>query len=339
MLRVAWEPDFMSTILVTGGAGYIGSHVVRQLGERGERIVVLDNLSTGFRSAVLHGELVVGDTGDEALVTRLLEQHGIDAVLHFAAHIVVPESVANPLKYYRNNTANTRTLLECAVRAGVRHFIFSSTAAVYGMPAGGVAGEDSPTQPINPYGLSKLMSEWMLRDVAAVTPLRYVALRYFNVAGADPEARIGQSTPEATHLIKVACEAVTGKRAHVAIFGTDYDTPDGTCIRDYIHVEDLAAAHLRALDHLRSGGASTTLNCGYGRGFSVREVLDAVDRVSGTTLVRREETRRAGDPPRLVARADAIRQVLGWAPRHDDLDHIVRTALAWERQIVGSGRR
>jgi len=328
----------MSTILVTGGAGYIGSHVVRQLGERGERIIVLDNLSTGFRSAVLHGELVVGDTGDEALVTRLLEQHDIDAVLHFAAHIVVPESVANPLKYYRNNTANTRTLLECAVRTGVRHLIFSSTAAVYGMPTGGVAGEDSPTQPINPYGLSKLMSEWMLRDVAAVTPLRYVALRYFNVAGADPEARIGQSTPEATHLIKVACEAVTGRRTHVAIFGTDYDTPDGTCIRDYIHVEDLAAAHLRALDYLRSGGASTTLNCGYGRGFSVREVLDAVDRVSGTRLVRREETRRAGDPPRLVARADAIRQVLGWTPRHDDLDHIVRTALAWERQIVGSGR-
>ena len=217
----------MSGILVTGGAGYIGSHVVRQLGERGERIVVLDNLSTGVRSAVLHGELVVGDTGDQALVAKVLADHGIDTVLHFAAHIVVPESVANPLKYYRNNTANTRTLLECAVQAGVRHFIFSSTAAVYGMPPGGVAGEDSPTQPINPYGLSKLMSEWMLRDTAAVMPLRYVALRYFNVAGADPGTRIGQSTPEATHLIKVACEAVTGKRPHVAIYGTDYDTPDG----------------------------------------------------------------------------------------------------------------
>ena len=327
----------MSRILVTGGAGYIGSHVVRQLGERGERVVVLDNLSTGFRSAVLHGDLVVGDTGDQPLVARVLADHGIDTVLHFAAHIVVPESVANPLKYYRNNTANTRTLLECAVQAGVRHFIFSSTAAVYGMPPAGVASEDSPTQPINPYGLSKLMSEWMLRDVAAVTPLRYVALRYFNVAGADPEARIGQSSRESTHLIKVACEAVTGRRSHVAIFGTDYDTPDGTCIRDYIHVEDLAAAHLRALDHLRAGGASTTLNCGYGRGFSVREVLDAVDRVSGAKLVRREEARRAGDPPRLVAQADRIRQVLGWTPRHDDLDHIVRTALAWERRLTARG--
>ena len=327
----------MSRILVTGGAGYIGSHVVRQLGERGERVVVLDNLSTGFRSAVLHGDLVVGDTGDQPLVAKLLADHGIDTVLHFAAHIVVPESVANPLKYYRNNTANTRTLLECAVQTGVRHFIFSSTAAVYGMPPAGVASEDSPTQPINPYGLSKLMSEWMLRDVAAVTPLRYVALRYFNVAGADPEARIGQSSHESTHLIKVACEAVTGRRPHVAIFGTDYDTPDGTCIRDYIHVEDLAAAHLRALDHLRADGASTTLNCGYGRGFSVREVLDAVDRVSGTKLLRREEARRAGDPPRLVARADRIREVLGWTPHHDDLDHIVRTALAWERKLAARG--
>lgn len=339
MVLLGWEHDSMSTILVTGGAGYIGSHVVRQLGERGERVVVLDNLSTGFRSAVLHGELVVGDTGDPVLVSRLLEDHGIDTVLHFAAHIVVPESVANPLKYYRNNTANTRTLLECAVQAGVRHFIFSSTAAVYGMPPGGAASEDSPTQPINPYGLSKLMSEWMLRDVAAVTALRYVALRYFNVAGADPEGRIGQSTPEATHLIKVACEAVTGKRTHVAIFGTDYDTQDGTCIRDYIHVEDLASAHLRALDYLRAGGDSATLNCGYGNGFSVREVLDAVDRVSGTKLVRREEARRAGDPPRLVAKADRIRQVLGWTPGHDNLDHIVRTALAWEKRLAVEPRK
>ncbi|MGE3601670.1 MAG: UDP-glucose 4-epimerase GalE, partial [Dehalococcoidia bacterium] len=244
---------------------------------------------------------------------------------------------ANPLKYYRNNTANTRSLLECAVAANVEHFIFSSTAAVYGMPATGAASEDSPTNPINPYGLSKLMSEWMLRDVAAVTPLRYVALRYFNVAGADPEARIGQSSRDATHLIKVACEAATGRRPHVGIFGTDYDTPDGTCIRDYIHVEDLAAAHLRALDYLRSGAVSTTLNCGYGRGFSVREVLDAVDRVSGGKLVRREEARRAGDPPRLVARAERIRQVLGWMPGHADLDHIVRTALAWERKLTTRG--
>ena len=327
----------MSRILVTGGAGYIGSHVARQLGERGEQVVVLDNLSTGFRSAILHGELVVGDTGDQSLVARLLADHGIDTILHFAAHIVVPESVANPLKYYRNNTANTRTLLECAAQAGVKHFIFSSTAAVYGMPPGGVASEDSPTQPINPYGLSKLMSEWMLRDVAAVTPLRYVALRYFNVAGADLEARIGQSSRESTHLIKVACEAITGKRQFVSIFGTDYATPDGTCIRDYIHVEDLAAAHLRALDYLRSGGTSTTLNCGYGRGVSVREVLDAVERVSGTTLVRHEEARRSGDPPTLVAKADRIRQVLGWLPHHAELDHIVATALAWEERLAVVG--
>ncbi len=274
----------MSTILVTGGAGYIGSHVVRQLGERGEDVVTLDNLSTGFRSAVLHGDLVVGDTGDADLISRLLKQRRVDTVMHFAAHIVVPESVADPLKYYGNNTANTRTLLECSAKAGVRHFIFSSTAAVYGMPEGGVASEDSPTDPINPYGRSKLMSEWMLRDLAAVTPLRYVALRYFNVAGADPGGRIGQATPEATHLIKIACEHVVGKRDHVAIFGTDYDTPDGTCVRDYIHVEDLAAAHLGALDYLRGGGASTTLNCGYGQGFSVREVLDVAAKAAGRPL-------------------------------------------------------
>lgn len=323
----------MSKILVTGGAGYIGSHVVRQLGERGESVVVLDNLSTGFRSSVLYGDLVIGDTGDERLVADLLSDHGIDTILHFAAHIVVPESVANPLKYYRNNTSNTRSLLECAVKAGVKHFIFSSTAAVYGIPSEGAASEDSPTTPINPYGLSKLMSEWMLRDVAAVTPLRYVALRYFNVAGADPQSRIGQSTPEATHLIKVACEAVTGKRRSVAIFGTDYDTPDGTGVRDYIHVEDLAAAHLNALDYLRAGGKSTTLNCAYGRGYSVREVLDAVERVAGVTLETQAQPRRAGDPPRLIAKADKIRGVLGWEPRHADLDHIVRTALAWERKL------
>ena len=324
----------MTTILVTGGGGYIGSHVVRQLGERGEELVTLDNLSTGFRSAVLHGAFVQGDTGDSGLVARLLAEHGVDTVMHFAAHIQVPESVANPLKYYRNNTASTRTLLECCVAAGVKNFVFSSTAAVYGIPSGGVAEEDTPTVPINPYGWSKLMSEQMLRDVAAVTPLRYVALRYFNVAGADPGGRIGQSTPQATHLIKVACEHVVGKRETISIFGTDYETPDGTCIRDYIHVEDLAAAHLQALDYLRAGGAPTTLNCGYGRGFSVRDVLDEVARVSGTKLSIAEVARRAGDPPRLVAAARRIRDTLRWTPRHEDLPGIVTSALAWEKRLL-----
>jgi UDP-glucose 4-epimerase len=324
----------VGAVLVTGGAGYIGSHVARQLAERGERIVTLDNLSTGFRSAVLHGAFVQGDTGDAALVSQVLAEHAIDTVMHFAAHIVVPESVADPLKYYRNNTANTRTLLECCVAAGVRHFVFSSTAAVYGIPAGGLAGEDTPTAPINPYGWSKLMSERMLADVAAASPMRYVALRYFNVAGADPGGRIGQSTPEATHLIKVACEHVVGKRGRIEIFGTDYDTPDGTCVRDYIHVEDLAAAHLRALDYLRAGEASTTLNCGYGSGFSVRQVLDQVARVAGRPLTTVESPRRAGDPPTLVARAERIRQRLGWQPQHQDIAGIVRSALAWEQRLL-----
>ncbi|MGQ0430457.1 MAG: UDP-glucose 4-epimerase GalE [Gammaproteobacteria bacterium] len=325
----------VGAILVTGGAGYIGSHVVRQLGERGESLHILDNLSTGFRQAVLHGQFTAGDTTDARVVARLLEQHDIESVLHFAAHIVVPESVAQPLKYYRNNTGGTRTLLECCVRAGVRHFIFSSTAAVYGIPPGGIASEETPTAPINPYGRSKLMSEWMLEDVAAAHPIRYVALRYFNVAGADPGERIGQSTPEATHLIKVACEHVVGKRDSVSIFGTDYETPDGTGVRDYIHVEDLADAHLKALDYLRAGGISTTLNCGYGRGYSVREVLDVVARVSGRELAIREAPRRTGDPPQLVARAERIRSVLGWQPRYQDLEGIVRSALAWERRVAG----
>ena len=246
----------------------------------------------------------------------------------------MPESVADPLKYYRNNTANTRTLLECCVAAGVKHFVFSSTAAVYGIPDGGVASEDTPTVPINPYGWSKLMSERMLADVAAAAPLRYVALRYFNVAGADPGGRIGQCTPQATHLIKVACEQATGKREHVAIYGTDYDTPDGTGVRDYIHVEDLASAHLRALDYLRAGGTPATLNCGYGRGFSVREVLDQVADVAGKPLRIVESERRAGDPPRLIAEAVRIRERLGWQPRHQDLAGIVRSAYAWEQRLL-----
>jgi len=324
----------MSTsILVTGGAGYIGSHVVRQLVERGERVVVLDNLSTGYRSAVLGAPLVVGNTGDPETVNRVLAEHRVETVLHFAAHTIVPESVSNPLKYYGNNTCATRNLLECCDRAGVKHFVFSSTAAVYGIPAEGLASEESPTAPINPYGLSKLMSEWMLRDLAAASSLRYVALRYFNVAGSDPGGRLGHTAPQATLLVKVACQHAAGVRPNLQIFGTDYPTPDGTGVRDYIHVEDLASAHLRALDYLRKDGASATLNCGYGHGFSVREVLRMVERVSGKALKVEESPRRAGDPPSLVAKADRIRAVLGWEPRLDDLETIVRTQLEWEYRL------
>jgi UDP-glucose 4-epimerase len=321
------------TILVTGGAGYIGSHVVRQLGERQEKVVVLDNLSTGFRSAVLHGELVVGDTGDRELVSRLLREHRIETVMHFAANTIVPESVSNPLKYYSNNTCSTRNLLQGCQEAGVKHFVFSSTAAVYGIPEGGLAAEDSPTQPINPYGTSKLMSEWMLRDLAAATALRYVVLRYFNVAGCDPGQRIGQSTIKATLLTKVAAETAVGKRSHISIFGTDYPTPDGTGVRDYIHVEDLASAHLKALDYLRANGSSITVNCGYGHGYSVREVISTVNRLNGQPLKTIEEPRRAGDPPSLIAKAQRVREVLGWVPQHDDLEVIVRSQLAWEQRL------
>ena len=322
------------TILVTGGAGYIGSHVVRQLLERGERVLVLDNLGKGFRQAVMGADLVVGEVGDQPLVSRLMAEGQVDTVMHFAAHTIVPESVALPLKYYGNNTCSTRSLLQASIDHGVAHFVFSSTAAVYGMPEDGYAGEDSPTRPINAYGTSKLMSEWMLRDVAALNPLRYVALRYFNVAGSDPGGRIGQATPGATLLTKVACEAMVGKRSHVSIFGTDYPTPDGTGVRDYLHVEDLAAAHLRALDYLRSSGRSVTLNVGYGHGYSVREVLAMVESVGGKQLVIREEPRRAGDPAYLVARADRIRTELGWQPRYDDLRAIVSSALAWEQKLT-----
>ena len=322
------------TILVTGGAGYIGSHVVRQLGEAGEPVVVLDNLSTGFRQAVLHGELVVGNTGDRACLEKLFERFDIDTVLHFAAHTIVPESVADPLKYYGNNTCSTRTLLECSAAAGVEHFIFSSTAAVYGIPASGLASEASPTTPINPYGTSKLMSEWMLRDLAAAHRMRYVTLRYFNVAGSDPKARIGQSTPRATLLTKVACEVAVGKRDQVQIFGVDYPTPDGTGVRDYIHVEDLADAHLRALDYLRNGGESTTLNCGYGSGYSVREVIAMVEQIAGHQINKTESARRPGDPPKLVAEATRIRDTLGWTPRYADLEQIVASSLRWERKLA-----
>ena len=323
-----------NTILVTGGAGYIGSHVVRQLGLAGEDVLTLDNLSTGFEAAVSSGEFIAGDTGDAALLAKIFGDKNIDTVLHFAAHTIVPESVSDPLKYYRNNTASSRTLLEAAATHGVRNIVFSSTAAVYGIPDGGKASEESATQPINPYGTSKLMTEWMLRDLAAAGGPNYVALRYFNVAGCDPTGTIGQSTPKATLLVKVACEAATGRRPGVSIFGTDFPTPDGTGLRDYIHVEDLATAHLDALRYLRNGGESAVLNCGYGHGYSVREVLAAVERANGEKLNITEEPRRAGDPPELIAEANRVREVLGWVPQYDDLDTIVKTALDWERKIA-----
>jgi UDP-glucose 4-epimerase len=322
-----------SSILVTGGAGYIGSHVVLQLRALGEQAVVLDDLSTGFRQAVLDTPLVVGKVGDRDVVMEILRKHQVDTVLHFAAHTIVPESVSNPLKYYGNNTCSTRNLLQCCVESGVRNFVFSSTAAVYGIPKEDLASETSPNAPINAYGTSKLMSEWMLRDVSASSSLRYVALRYFNVAGSDSQGRIGQATAKATLLIKVACEAAVGKRPHISIYGTDYSTPDGTGVRDYIHVEDLATAHLDALSYLRKGGESQVLNVGYGHGYSVREVLKSVERVAGLPLNIREEPRRAGDPPILVARADKVRTVLGWQPRLDHLDTIVKTSLEWEKRL------
>ncbi len=322
------------SILVTGGAGYIGSHAALELRGRGERVVVLDDLSRGFRQAVLDAPLIVGKVSERAVVLETLRSHGVDTVMHFAAHTIVPESVREPLQYYGNNTCSTRTLLECCREAGVKHFVFSSTAAVYGMPPGGIAAETTPTAPINPYGTSKLMSEWMLRDLAAASALRYVALRYFNVAGCDPQGRIGQATPNATLLVKVACEAAVGRRAEVSVFGTDYPTADGTGVRDYIHVTDLAAAHLDALTYLRGGGASATLNVGYGHGYSVREVLASVERVSGKRLAVRELGRRAGDPPTLVARADRVRAELGWRPQLDDLDTIVRSSLTWEERLL-----
>jgi len=321
------------TVLVTGGAGYIGSHVVQLLRSRGERVVVLDNLSTGFRQSLADTPLIVGDVNDRALVGSAIAEHGIGTVMHFAANTIVPESVRDPLKYYGNNTAATRTLLETCMHSGVRRFVFSSTAAVYGVPAGGIAEEDMPLVPINPYGTSKLMSEWILRDLAAVTDFRYVSLRYFNVAGSDPEGRIGQATAKATLLIKVACEAMVGKRDHVSIYGTDYPTPDGTGVRDYIHVTDLARAHLDALDYLRRGGAAVVLNCGYGHGYSVREVLSSVERVAGRALKVKTEPRREGDPPSLISAAGRIREVLGWRPELNDLDTIVRHALSWEEKL------
>ncbi|AYJ86282.1 UDP-glucose 4-epimerase GalE [Sphingomonas paeninsulae] len=323
-------------VLVTGGAGYIGSHAVLALRDAGWPVIVIDNLSTGFRWAIPDDvTLVEGDLADTALVDTVLRSHKIGAIIHFAGSIIVPESVDNPLKYYRNNTANSRGLIECAIDAGVKHFIFSSTAATYGIPEIVPVREDMPTVPINPYGMSKLMTEVMLRDVAAAHPINYCALRYFNVAGADPLGRTGQSTAGATHLIKVGVEAAIGKRDHVSVFGTDYHTPDGTGVRDYIHVSDLADAHVAALDKLIADPATShVMNAGYKRGFSVNEVLDAVDRVTNMTIERRYGPRRAGDPDTLIADNARILATLDWTPKRADLDGIVRDALAWERKLA-----
>jgi UDP-glucose 4-epimerase len=322
------------SILVTGGAGYIGSHMVLRLVAAGEAVVVIDNLATGLKRLVApEARFVEGDIGDQPLLERVMREAGVHAVIHFAGSIVVPDSVTAPLDYYHNNTVKSRGLIEAAVRQKVPHFIFSSTAAVYGAPERVPIDESAALMPINPYGRSKLMTEMMLEDSASAYGLAYAALRYFNVAGADPEGRSGQASARATHLIKVACEVATGKRPQMEIFGTDYPTPDGTCIRDYIHVSDLVEAHIDALNHLRKGGASGAYNCGYGRGFSVREVLAALGRQLGRDIPAIPAPRRAGDPAQLVAAPARIRKELGWRPKYEDLDFIVKTALAWERDL------
>ena len=325
-------------ILVTGGAGYIGSHVVKLLGAAGHAVTVIDNLSTGRREAVLCGELVVGDIGDRKVLDAVLGRGGFDAVMHFAGSIVVPESVTDPLKYYANNTGNTLELLRACARHGVNRFIFSSTAAVYGMPDQALVAEDAPLAPINPYGASKMMSERMIIDTAAASPLEYVILRYFNVAGAEAEGRLGQAGGVATHLIRVASQTALGLRPEMTIYGEDYATPDGTCIRDYVHVEDLAEAHLQALAYLQRDGESAVLNFGYGRGLSVREVIEAVKRVSGVDFKVRIGARRAGDPARLVASCDRLRAAFHWEPRRPSLDDIASSALAWEKRLLEATR-
>jgi len=323
------------TVLVTGGAGYIGSHMVYGLADRGERVVVLDNLSTGNRSLISHSAtLVEGDVGDEALLHRIIREHAIDAVVHFAGSIVVPESVAEPLRYYANNTSKTRTLIEACVEEAVSRFIFSSSATVYSTNAKQPLSEEEAKEPISPYARSKLMTEWMLEDTArAYAFFKPVVLRYFNVAGADPKGRTGQSTPHATHLIKVASQVALGRRSHLELFGTDYLTPDGTCIRDYIHITDLIAAHLLVLDALRSGASSTSYNVGYGRGLSVREVIKGLEEVIGRSLPVVETVRRAGDPPVLVCNPAKLKSELGWKPQHEDLHEIIRSAYDWERRF------
>ncbi len=328
------------TILITGGAGYIGSHMVLNLCDHGDKVVVLDNLSTGNEWAVdSRARLVVGNAGDIGFVTKLIRDENVDSIIHFAGSIIVPESVTDPLKYYANNTGVSRNLLEAAVAGGVKNFIFSSTAAVYGMTGLEPVREDSALHPMSPYGRSKLMTEWMIGDTAAATGLKYGILRYFNVAGADPAARTGQATPEATHLIKVALQAATGQRAGMDIFGTDYDTPDGTCLRDYIHVTDLAAAHALLLNHLRAGGDSTIFNCGYGHGFSVTEVVNRVKEVTGVDFPVTLAPRRAGDPPAIIANSDQIKASLGWKPDHDDLSAIVSDAYRWEQKLMTRNRK
>jgi UDP-glucose 4-epimerase len=322
------------SVLVTGGAGYIGSHMVIDLLNAGEELVVIDNLSTGFEWAVqAPDKLIVGDIADRALVSRIIADHNVEAVIHFAGSIIVPESVADPLKYYLNNTVKSRELIEICVAGGVKHFIFSSTAAVYGMPDAASVNEDVPLNPMSPYGRSKLMTEWMLADTAAAHDMTYAALRYFNVAGGDPKGRVGQSTANATHLIKVACQTALGERDHIDIFGNDYPTPDGTCIRDYIHVSDLAAAHTAALNYLRGGGESIIANCGYGHGFSVKQVLGAVERAAGRSFDVRQAPRRPGDPASVVSNPTRAKSVFGWTPIYDDLDTIVEHALAWENHL------
>ena len=325
------------TVLVTGGAGYIGSHMVWALLDAGEDVVVVDRLSTGFRWAVApEARFYLGDVGDTAVLEQIFAENDIDSIIHFAGSIVVPDSVSNPLDYYENNTGKTRTLIAAAVAAGISRLVFSSTAAIYGNQATeGPILESAPLTPENPYGLSKLMSEIMLRDTAAAHDFRYVALRYFNVAGADPLGRTGQSMPGATHLLKVACEAALGRRRAVEVFGTDYPTPDGTGVRDYIHVSDLVAAHLKALDYLRRGGEPLVANCGYGEGYSVLQVLEAVKTASGTRFDINYAPRRPGDTASVVADSILVRRLLGWTPRHDDLDLIVRTSLAWEEHLAG----